>query len=125
MPFRPIPGATPSLQGHIDLLLLSAGSPATLYSLALTSRQCSGMGYNNFQRSWPFLCLFNVKFDRVAPSQPVGVCFVAKVVHMHEDIRISIVAPDEAIPLLMIKPLDVSFYSIVHFAPPERLCTCH
>jgi hypothetical protein len=35
---------------------------------------------------------------------------------MYENVRFPVVASNETVPLLMIEPLDVSCYSIRHFA---------
>jgi hypothetical protein len=76
---------------------------------------CSGMRNDYFKSSWPFFGFFYVKLDGVASSQPIGIGSVAEVIHVYEDIGVSVIASDEAISFLMVEPLDVSCYSITHF----------
>jgi hypothetical protein len=61
----------------------------------------------NLLGSGPFVSLLDPELDGVATPEPIGVHPVAKVIHMHEDVRLAIIASDETVPLLMIEPLDI------------------
>jgi hypothetical protein len=55
-----------------------------------------------------FVRLVDPELNVVAAPQPIRVHAVAKVIHVHEDIWLAIVATDETVSLLVIEPLDVS-----------------
>jgi hypothetical protein len=80
--------------------------------------------YNhNFLGAWSLVCIVDSKLNVVAAPQPIRVHAVPKVVHMHEDVWLAIVASDETVSLLVIEPLDVPGNSIRHFAnSPYLMC---
>jgi hypothetical protein len=75
------------------------------------------MDDDDFLSPRPLIGFLDPELDGVPPPQPIGVHSVAEIVHMHEDVRLPIIASDETISLLMIEPLDIPCYSIRHFAP--------
>jgi hypothetical protein len=65
--------------------------------------------------SGAFVSLLDPELNRITPPQPIGVHSVSEVVHMYENVRLPVVAPNETVPLLVIEPLDIPCYSIRHF----------
>jgi hypothetical protein len=52
--------------------------------------------------------LFDSKIHGVSLLQPLDIRCRTKFVHVHEDVWKTITAPDEAVALLVVEPLDVS-----------------